>query len=180
GFYASMGIPILLAVVSTMRLSASTSVAFKSCIFVSAISFTLSRLTVAALFLFGSPEALLMPAACFKRTAAGGVLVTNVKERSSYTVISTGITVPACSCVRALNSLQNPIMLMPAWPSAGPTGGAGFALPAGIFNFTKSIYFFATRHTSLTSVMWFRSHASAPPTQLHLLLNVTALITKEF
>ncbi len=33
--------------------------------------------------------------------------------------------------VLALNSLQKPMMLTPCWPSAGPTGGAGFALPAG-------------------------------------------------
>ena len=32
--------------------------------------------------------------------------------------------------VRALNSLQNPIRLRPAWPMAGPTGGAGLAAPA--------------------------------------------------
>merc|ERR1719238_2080738 len=31
---------------------------------------------------------------------------------------------------RALYSLQNIIMLTPAAPRAGPTGGAGFALPA--------------------------------------------------
>src|SRR5690349_10120305 len=39
------------------------------------------------------------------------------------------MTVPAESCVCALNALQNSMMLMPCWPSAGPTGGAGDACP---------------------------------------------------
>src|ERR1700677_4290209 len=45
---------------------------------------------------------------------------------------------PASSlfCVRALNCLQNSMMLTCAWPNAGPTGGAGVALPASICNFT--------------------------------------------
>ena len=34
-------------------------------------------------------------------------------------------------------------MLMPAWPSAGPTGGAGVPLPAGIFNLMFPVTFFA-------------------------------------
>src|SRR5947209_608713 len=45
--------------------------------------------------------------------------------------------------VRALNCLQNSIMLICAWPSAGPTGGAGVALPAAICNFTEPVTFFA-------------------------------------
>src|SRR5699024_3135569 len=81
-------------------------------------------------------------------TAAGGVFVINVNERSSNTEISTGIIKPAWSCVCALNSLQNPMILIPACPSAGPTGGAGFAFPAGICNLTILITFLATRHTS--------------------------------
>src|SRR5690625_3140044 len=139
---------MLRAVPSTIRIAASTSAALRSCILVSAISFTLSRLTVATLLTFGSPEALSIPAAFLSNTAAGGVFVINVNERSSNTVISTGIIMPAWSCVCALNSLQNPIMLIPACPSAGPTGGAGFALPAGICNLTILITFLATRHTS--------------------------------
>ena len=55
-----------------------------------------------------------------------------VKERSSKTVISTGMIVPASDWVCALNALQNSMMLTPCWPSAGPTGGAGLAAPAGI------------------------------------------------
>src|SRR4051794_22362566 len=64
-------------------------------------------------------------------TAAGGVLVTNVNERSSYTVITTGIVVPMSLEVAALNAFTNSMMLMPCWPRAGPTGGAGEAWPPG-------------------------------------------------
>jgi len=55
-----------------------------------------------------------------------------VKLRSSKTEISTGITYPALSWVRALYSLQNAMMLTPLAPSAGPMGGDGFAFPAGM------------------------------------------------
>src|SRR2546423_15480262 len=60
-------------------------------------------------------------------------------------VISTGTIRPslACACVAALNSLQNPMMLTPCWPSAGPTGGEGFAFPAGSCSFTIPVTFFA-------------------------------------
>src|SRR5256885_6618609 len=44
---------------------------------------------------------------------------------------------------RALNCLQNSIMWICACPSAGPTGGAGVALPAAICNFTCPVTFFA-------------------------------------
>src|ERR1700704_3083778 len=42
------------------------------------------------------------------------------------------MTMPGWSFVLALKSLQNAIILTPCWPSAGPTGGAGLAAPAGI------------------------------------------------
>src|SRR5678816_4700760 len=48
----------------------------------------------------------------------------------------------ACAWVWALNCLQNSMMLTPCWPSAGPMGGAGFALPAGICSFTCPVTFF--------------------------------------
>src|SRR3954451_7592389 len=54
------------------------------------------------------------------------------KERSSKTVISTGVMRPFSACVCALNALQNSMMLTPCCPSAGPTGGAGLACPPGI------------------------------------------------
>src|SRR5437879_686034 len=50
--------------------------------------------------------------------------------------MTTGITRPVWCCVRALNCLQNSMMLMPCCPSAGPTGGAGVALPALHCSFT--------------------------------------------
>src|SRR5271166_5359316 len=40
------------------------------------------------------------------------------------------MTVPVSLWVCALNALQNSMMLIPCWPSAGPTGGAGLACPA--------------------------------------------------
>src|SRR5947207_10456826 len=39
---------------------------------------------------------------------------------------------PFSCCVCALKALQNSMMFTPCWPSAGPTGGAGFACPPGI------------------------------------------------
>ena len=52
-------------------------------------------------------------AALVINTDAGGVLRTNVKLRSSYTEISTGITIPALSAVLALYSLQNIMIFTP-------------------------------------------------------------------
>ena len=69
----------------------------------------------------------------FKRSVeAGGVLVMNEKVLSAYTVMTTGIVTPSCFWVLALNALQNSMILTPCWPSAGPTGGDGFAFPPGI------------------------------------------------
>src|SRR5690242_17859826 len=51
---------------------------------------------------------------------------------------------PAWLAVRSLYSLQKPMMLMPCWPSAGPTGCAGVALPACICNLMTARTFFAT------------------------------------
>ena len=55
----------------------------------------------------------------------------------------TGMTRPASLAVLALNSLQNCMMLTPAEPKAGPTGGAGFAAPAGIWSLTTPVTFLA-------------------------------------
>src|SRR5438045_5375723 len=97
-----------------------------------------------------------MPASFFRRTAAGGVFRMKVKDLSEKIVISTGRIV-SWPCVRALNSLQNAMMLMPCGPSAVPTGGAGLAFPAGIWSFTKPVAFFATALTS------FRTTGPFPP-----------------
>src|SRR5919204_5684094 len=89
---------------------------------------------VPTLLRFGSPDPFSIPTAWRISTAAGGVLVMNVNDRSSKTVISTGIVVPMSFAVCALNALTNSMMLMPCWPSAGPTGGAGEACPPGAWS----------------------------------------------
>src|SRR5207237_9628438 len=57
--------------------------------------------------------------------------------------------VPACAAVRSLYSLTKAMMLMPCWPSAGPTGGAGVALPAVMASFTTARTFLATIYPPL-------------------------------
>ena len=53
-------------------------------------------------------------AAFLRKKDAGGVRISNVKERSEKTVIFTGIGVPcSMSFVLALNDLQNSMMLTP-------------------------------------------------------------------
>jgi hypothetical protein len=85
-----------------------------------------------------------MPASLSRRFGAGGVLVMKVKVRSAKMVTTTGITMPAWLCVRALNCLQNSMMFTPCGPRAVPTGGAGLAAPAGHCSFTIAWIFFAT------------------------------------
>ena len=109
----------------------SRSFALRSGIFFSAIARTWALEIVPTLSRFGSPEPLSIPMASLISTAAGGVLVMKVNERSSKTVISTGMIVPFSPWVCALNALQNSMMFTPCWPSAGPTGGAGLAAPPG-------------------------------------------------
>src|SRR5437660_11794385 len=133
------------AVPRTLFTAASTEAAFKSGIFCLAISSTCLAVTLPTLSLFGVPAPLAMPAARFSRIDAGGVLVMKVNERSLYTDTTTGMISPSISfwLVLALNCLQNSMMLICACPSAGPTGGAGVALPAAICSFTEPVTFFA-------------------------------------
>src|SRR5688572_19624438 len=49
---------------------------------------------------------------------------------------------PSSFAVRALKALQKSMMLTPACPSAGPTGGAGVALAAGICSLICPTTFF--------------------------------------
>ena len=53
------------------------------------------------------------------------------------------MTIPVWLWVRALNCLQNSMMFTPCGPSAVPTGGAGFAAPAGHCSLTTAVTFFA-------------------------------------
>src|SRR6266536_1815073 len=55
----------------------------------------------------------------------------------------TGRTLPILSCVRALNCLQNSMILIPLEPNAGPIGGAGLAWPPLHCSFTKPVISFA-------------------------------------
>ena len=75
--------PIERAVPAMMRDAMSMSVAFRSGIFCSAMARTWSLVSLATLVLCGSPEPLATPAAFLISSAAGGVLVMKVNERSS-------------------------------------------------------------------------------------------------
>src|SRR5437868_4778422 len=58
--------------------------------------------------------------------------------------MTVGIGAPfSSSCVAALNDLQNSMMLTPRWPSAGPIGGEGLAMPAGTCSLMYPVIFFA-------------------------------------
>src|SRR6266403_80608 len=59
--------------------------------------------------------------------------------------MTTGMIKPSWSFAEVfpLNALQKSMMFTPCWPSAGPTGGAGVAFPAGICSLTCPITFFA-------------------------------------
>src|SRR5216110_3207668 len=122
------------------RKPASSLREFKSLAFVFTISMTCLRVTLPTFVLFGSFEPAAMFAAFFKSPAPGGLLVIKVNDLSLKTVMTTGRMSPACFWVAALNSLQNAMMLTPRGPSAVPTGGAGFAWPAGICNFISAIF----------------------------------------
>src|SRR5690606_19011090 len=79
---------------------------------------------------------------------------------------------PCLSCVRALNALQNSMMFTPCWPSAGPTGGAGFAAPAGHCSLTTATTFFATlasrgSRSGLLELRVVELHRRGPTEHLH-------------
>ena len=90
----------------------------------------------------GLLEAFARPAFSRSSTGVGGVFSTNVNVRSSKIVISTGTIVPACDSVAALYALTKSMIATPCGPSAVPTGGAGLALPAGIWILTIAATFF--------------------------------------
>src|SRR5574337_1847714 len=65
----------------------------------------------------------------------------------------TGRTLPALSCVRALNCLQNSMMFTPFAPNAGPIGGDGLAAPPLIWSLIRALTSFAILQFLL--VLWF-------------------------
>src|SRR5699024_12251830 len=83
GSQLSTVIPIERAVPATIFAAASASLAFGSVILVSAISRTWSWVSEPTLVGCGVPAHLVTPAAFLISSAAGGVLVMKVKERSS-------------------------------------------------------------------------------------------------
>src|SRR5260370_37265235 len=133
---------MLRAVPSTIRIADSRLVALRSAIFVSAIERTFALESVPTLFLFGVGEPFSIPSSLRMRSAAGGLFVTNVYERSSKMVTTAGATVTVSVAVFSLYSLMNWPMLMPCGPSAVPTGGGAVALPAWIWTFTPALIFF--------------------------------------
>src|SRR3989304_302066 len=139
---------MLRAVPSTIRIAASISLALRSFIFVSAIWRTWSRVSVPTFWRIWAGLPFSSPAAFLIRSEAGGVLSEKVNERSSKTMISTGMMLPDWEEVRSLYSLQKAMMLAPCWPRAGPTGGAGVALPASSWSLMTDRIFFATGITA--------------------------------
>ena len=98
---------MLRAVPAIMLIALSMVAAFRSGIFISAISRILSLEMVATLVLLGTPEPDFRLQAFFSRTAAGGVLVMKLKLLSAYTVMTTGMIRSPLSAVLALNSFVN-------------------------------------------------------------------------
>src|SRR5699024_6667254 len=138
----SVVMPIERAVPATILDAASMLFALRSAILSSAISRTWSAERCPTLSVCGVAEPDLTPAAFLMSSAAGGVFVMNENERSSYTVISTGMTFPRWDSVAALYALQNSMMLTPCCPSAGPIGAAGLAAPAWICSLIRPATFF--------------------------------------
>src|SRR5262245_31007578 len=153
--------PMLRAVPSTDFTADFRFSVFRSGSLVRAISSTWAIVTLPTLSLLGTPEPFASPAAFLSRMLAGGVLVMNVYERSWYTVTMTGMIIPSPAlAVWALNALQKSMMLTPCWPRAGPTGGAGVALPAGMCSFTYPVIFFAMAALLSYSFSTFRKSSS--------------------
>src|SRR5882762_6968646 len=97
--------------------------------------------------------------------------------------ITTGSIRPgSVFCVCALNALQNSMMFRPRWPSAGPMGGLGLALPAGTCSLMNPTIFFAMHFSwwVQTDALWrpprllrlfdlseFQFHRRRPPENRH-------------
>src|ERR1700758_4209865 len=76
--------------------------------------------------------------------------------------MTSGIGMPGSSFwVCALNALKNSMILSPRWPSAGPIGGEGFALPAGTCNLMiptifLAIYVSKSRRSAISNLLDLR------------------------
>src|SRR5574341_839023 len=68
----------------------------------------------------------------------------------------TGTMVSPIFWVLALNALQNSMMFTPCWPRAGPTGGAGFAFPAGTCSLIFAVISFAIAKLPIYTIVGFR------------------------
>src|SRR6266571_1948019 len=135
--------PIERAVPATIAIAASSELALRSGILISAIFLTWARVTLPTFCRLEVGEPFSIPASFLRSTAAGGVFVMKVKERSLKIVTSTGVTMPSACAVRALNCFTNSMMFTPCGPRAVPTGGAGVACPAGTCSFTIAAIGFA-------------------------------------
>ena len=90
------------------------------------------------------PASFFIKEASLIKNDAGGSFISIVKLLSVKYVTTTGSITPGCSfLLLSLNILQKSIILIPLWPRAGPTGGEGFACPAGTCNFNVPSISFA-------------------------------------
>src|SRR6266702_2425517 len=143
-FTPSTVTPIERALPAIVRTAASRSAAVRSGILALAISSACARVILPTFSVCGVLLPLSIPAAFLISTVAGGVLTMKLKLLSAYAVITTGSIRPgSVFCVCALNALQNSMMFRPRWPSAGPIGGLGLALPAGTCSLMKPTTFLA-------------------------------------
>src|SRR4029079_8695222 len=146
---------------ASVLMAASTLAAFISLSLVLAISSSLARVIFPTLLLCGVAEPFSSLTAFLISTVAGGVLMMKVKLLSAYAVITTGSGRPGSTpWVCALNALQNSMMFRPRWPSAGPIGGDGLALPAGTCSLTKPTIFFAMVYSLRVIAPWFKDLGS--------------------
>jgi hypothetical protein len=92
----------------------------------------------------GNAGTLLNAAGLFQKVCDGGRFCDEGKASVGVNGDNDRNCLPMSFFVRSLNSFVKRPMLTPCWPSAGPTGGAGVALPAGIWSFTIPVTFCAT------------------------------------
>src|SRR5690606_25853642 len=89
--YFAISNPMLFAVPSTMLQAASRLLVLRSGNFIFAISSICAQVTLPTFLRLGSPEPFSRFRAFLRRSGTGEVLVTKLKLRSAYTVITTGM-----------------------------------------------------------------------------------------